>query len=153
MSEPYPRICALSERVGVSPDLLRAWAHRYGLLQPTRSDGGFRLYSSADAQRVRTMRRHLDAGVSAAQAARLALAETCEDETMSSSVPTALPGQPRAALDRFDEPGLTSSIGCSRLPPSRPSSARSWFPTCASSFAGVLLGLARGWGTARGGRA
>jgi len=73
------RIGALSRRVGVSPELLRAWEQRYGLLEPVRSAGGFRLYSARDEERVRSMRRHLDAGVSAAQAARLALAETASD--------------------------------------------------------------------------
>ena len=34
------RIGELSRRSGVSPELLRAWERRYGLLQPTRSPGG-----------------------------------------------------------------------------------------------------------------
>ena len=46
------RIGEFARRVGVSPELLRAWARRYGLLQPIRSDGGFRLYTSEDAERV-----------------------------------------------------------------------------------------------------
>ena len=74
MGDSHLRIGALSRRVGVSPELLRAWEQRYGLLEPVRSDGGFRLYSAADEQRVRSMQRHLEAGVSAAQAAQLALA-------------------------------------------------------------------------------
>jgi DNA-binding transcriptional MerR regulator len=49
MSEQgFLRIGELSRRVGVSPELLRAWERRYGLLRPTRSRGGFRLYSTAD---------------------------------------------------------------------------------------------------------
>ena len=70
------RIGALSRRVGVSPELLRAWEQRYGLLQPSRSAGGFRLYSTADEARVRAMQRHLGTGLPAAEAARLALVET-----------------------------------------------------------------------------
>ena len=50
MSEGHLRIGELSRRVGVSPELLRAWELRYGLLQPTRSTGGFRLYSAADEE-------------------------------------------------------------------------------------------------------
>src|SRR5512146_2518353 len=73
------RIGELSRRVGVPPELLRAWEQRYGLLQPVRSAGGFRLYTTADENRVRSMRRHLDAGISAAQAARLALAERASE--------------------------------------------------------------------------
>ncbi len=67
------RIGEFARRVGVSPELLRAWERRYGLLQPFRSAGGFRLYTSEDAQRVTRMRRALDAGLSAAEAARIAL--------------------------------------------------------------------------------
>ena len=54
----YLRIGELARRTGVSPELLRAWEQRYGLLQPTRTAGGFRLYSTADEARVRRMQRH-----------------------------------------------------------------------------------------------
>ena len=37
------RIGELSRRAGVSPELLRAWERRYGLLRPTRTPGGLRL--------------------------------------------------------------------------------------------------------------
>lgn len=69
------RIGALSRRVGVSPPVLRAWESRYGLLRPDRSEGGFRLYSSADESAVRAMKRHMARGLSTAQAAEAALAE------------------------------------------------------------------------------
>jgi MerR family transcriptional regulator, light-induced transcriptional regulator len=49
----------LSRRVGVSEHLLRAWESRYGLLQPVRSRGGFRLYSEADESRIRTIQAEL----------------------------------------------------------------------------------------------
>jgi MerR family transcriptional regulator, light-induced transcriptional regulator len=67
------RIGEFSRRVGVSPELLRAWEQRYGLLRPTRSPGGFRLYGEEDAERVARMRRALEEGLSAAEAARAAL--------------------------------------------------------------------------------
>jgi len=69
------RIGELSRRVDVAPALLRAWEKRYGLLQPSRSDGNFRLYSLADVARVWSMKGNLARGMSAAEAARLALAE------------------------------------------------------------------------------
>ena len=46
------RIGELSRRSGVSRELLRAWERRYGLLQPMRSAGGLRLYTSDDLVRV-----------------------------------------------------------------------------------------------------
>ena len=67
------RIGELGRRHGVSPDLLRVWERRYGLLTPERSPGGFRLYTADDDARVREMRRHLGQGYSAAVAARMVL--------------------------------------------------------------------------------
>lgn len=50
---------------------MRAWETRYGLLNPRRSPGGFRLYSADDEARVLTMKQHIAQGVAAAEAARL----------------------------------------------------------------------------------
>ncbi len=94
------RIGEFARRVGVSPELLRAWERRYGLLQPVRSPGGFRLYSADDAERVARMRAALDDGLSAAEAAHVALAEQAS--------PAPFPGRAAAdrlyeAIERFDE--------------------------------------------------
>jgi MerR family transcriptional regulator, light-induced transcriptional regulator len=66
------RIGEFARRVGVNPELLRAWERRYGLLQPIRTEGGFRLYTAEDAERVGQMKRALADGLSAAEAARRA---------------------------------------------------------------------------------
>lgn len=68
------RIGELSRRVGVSEHVLRAWESRYGLLTPSRSAGGYRLYSLDDEQRVRRMQAHLADGLAAAEAASVAIA-------------------------------------------------------------------------------
>jgi MerR family transcriptional regulator, light-induced transcriptional regulator len=68
------RIGEFARRVGVNPELLRAWERRYGLLQPIRTEGGFRLYTAEDAERVEHMKAALAAGLSAAEAAHRALA-------------------------------------------------------------------------------
>ncbi len=70
---PLLRIGELSRRLGLSDHVLRAWESRYGLLQPVRSPGGFRLYSEADEARVRQMQAYLADGLSASEAARAAL--------------------------------------------------------------------------------
>lgn len=64
----------LSRRVGVSSDLLRKWERRYGILRPGRTTGNHRLYSRVDEARVRLMLEHVRQGMSAAQAAELAIA-------------------------------------------------------------------------------
>jgi MerR family transcriptional regulator, light-induced transcriptional regulator len=72
MDEARLRIGELARRAGVSADVLRAWERRYGLLEPTRTESGYRLYTEADLARVRAMQAHIGDGLSAAEAARLA---------------------------------------------------------------------------------
>ena len=96
------RIGEFARRVGVSPELLRAWEQRYGLLQPVRSAGGFRLYSEEDADRVARMRRALAEGLSAAEAARVAL----EDEAPERGLIEDARGRLLAAVEVFDEAAL-----------------------------------------------
>jgi DNA-binding transcriptional MerR regulator len=96
------RIGELSRRTGVSPELLRAWEQRYGLLRPMRSEGGYRLYSSDDEERVRRTRALIADGLSAAEAARLA---TVEEEPRGASARPAverIAAALRTALDDFD---------------------------------------------------
>jgi MerR family transcriptional regulator, light-induced transcriptional regulator len=102
------RIGELSRRAGVSPELLRAWERRYGLLQPARSPGGLRLYSDADLERVRAMQEHLAAGVAAAEAA--ALATQAGEATPVTPVPTGLQRDLDAALIGFDEAGAQAIL-------------------------------------------
>jgi MerR family transcriptional regulator, light-induced transcriptional regulator len=92
------RIGELSRRVGVSPELLRAWERRYGVLRPTRTEGGFRLYSTADEERVRRMLALQEQGLSPAVAARTAATEDGPAQP-AHSLRQALAD----ALDRFDE--------------------------------------------------
>lgn len=80
-SEPVPggpaqrwRIGVLATRVGVSETLLRAWEMRYGLLSPTRTQSGYRLYGPEDERRARAMQAARERGVPAAQAASEILA-------------------------------------------------------------------------------
>jgi DNA-binding transcriptional MerR regulator len=107
----HVRIGELSRRSGVSPELLRAWENRYGLLRPTRSDGGFRLYSPDDERRVAAMRSHLQRGLSAAEAARL----TLDDESAGAPVADTPALERRArelrvALDGLDEDAAQTAL-------------------------------------------
>lgn len=49
-------------RSGVSADLLRAWEKRYQAVTPSRSDGGHRLYSDADIERLRLIKDAMGGG-------------------------------------------------------------------------------------------
>jgi MerR family transcriptional regulator, light-induced transcriptional regulator len=92
--------------VGVSPELLRAWEQRYGLLRPTRSPGGYRLYGEEDAQRVARMRGALDEGLSAAEAARVALAARVPSDGLIEVTRTRL----LDAAERYDEAAVHAAL-------------------------------------------
>jgi MerR family transcriptional regulator, light-induced transcriptional regulator len=56
-------------RTGVSVEVLRAWERRYGIVRPERTPSGYRLYDDPTIDRLRAMRRLIDSGWSASQAA------------------------------------------------------------------------------------
>jgi MerR family transcriptional regulator, light-induced transcriptional regulator len=92
---PTMRIGELAARVGVSTHVLRAWETRYGLLQPSRSAGGYRLYGPEDERRVREVVALRDQGVSAVEASRRVLAAE-----RAGSSPTAVSPEGAAAAAR-----------------------------------------------------
>lgn len=108
MRESYLRIGEVARRSGVSAELLRVWERRYGVLAPERSSGGFRLYSDEDVERVATMRRLVDEGIAAAEAARIirtspAPAAVAVAVAEPSHAPAAARGALAAAITGFDE--------------------------------------------------
>lgn len=108
----YIRIGELSRRTGVSPELLRAWERRYGLFEPDRSPGRFRLYSDTDVERVESMRRQIEGGLSAAEAARRVLALPAAHDLAAGSAPAI--DEPvralRVALAGFDDTAAHAAL-------------------------------------------
>jgi MerR family transcriptional regulator, light-induced transcriptional regulator len=171
-SDGVLRIGELSKRSGVSPDLLRAWERRYGLLRPVRSAGGLRLYTPADVERVRVMRQHLADGVAASEAAALASRTGLGDEAAPMALrPEAMRDDLADALDRYDEPRAQAILDRllavatvdtllsevllpylrelgERWERGEASVAQEHFAS--SIVRGRLLGLARGWGLGLG---
>jgi DNA-binding transcriptional MerR regulator len=164
----------LARRTGVSPELLRAWEQRYGLLQPTRSAGGFRLYSATDEARVQRMQGLVSGGLAAAQAARLVLSG---GEPARPTVPASATtlqdatGDLTASLDRLDEQAANTALDRlfatytvetvlqAVILPYLHSLGERWeageVSVAHEHFAsnllrGRLLGLAQGWGQGRG---
>ena len=170
----YVRIGELTKRTGVSPELLRAWEQRYGLLQPTRTPGGFRLYSADDEARVQRMQSLVSGGLAAAQAARLVLSGgEPEPRTDSGSVITLEDAAANlsAALDRLEEQAANSALDRlfsaytvetvlqevvlsylhqlgERWEGGEVSVAQEHFAS--NLLRGRLLGLAQGWGQGQG---
>ena len=172
---PLLRIGELSRRLGVSDHVLRAWESRYGLLQPVRSPGGFRLYSGADELRIRRMQAYLAEGLSAAEAARAALGGDASTSLAGPRLTESAGSEPfaglRQALDAFDEPAAQAVLDRLLADLSLPAVLRDvvlpyladlgdrWQGGTASvameHFAsnvirGRLAGLARSWGSGHG---
>jgi len=159
------RIGELARRTGVSPELLRAWERRYGLLRPERSSGGYRLYSAEDERRIGTMTGALRRGISAAEAAKLALGNAVERPSAGTLVEALVAFDDvgaHAALDRLlSSLTLESVLRDSVLPALRDLGER-WqrgeITIGQEHFAsnllrGRMLGLARGWDRGSGPRA
>ena len=168
------RIGEFSRRVGVSPELLRAWETRYGLLRPERSGGGLRLFSEQDERRVGLMLENLDTGMPASEAARLAIggrihganehpqASAEIERALSEGVEALDEPMTQAALDRLlDAFALPEALSEVILPFLRRVGER-WaageISVADEHFASNIIGgrlrtLARGWGDGVGPRA
>ena len=64
MGEPLFRISVVAEMVGLSENLLRAWERRYGILQPRRTESGYRGYTARDVELLRRVKQLVQQGVS-----------------------------------------------------------------------------------------
>jgi DNA-binding transcriptional MerR regulator/methanogenic corrinoid protein MtbC1 len=121
----------VTRRTGLSADLLRAWERRYEVVNPSRSEGGRRLYSDADIERLRLLYRATLAGRSIGQVAELSTealsALVRQDAEADAETELASPGasgselmlSPPAAgyladcirsVERLDAPGLDATL-------------------------------------------
>jgi DNA-binding transcriptional MerR regulator/methylmalonyl-CoA mutase cobalamin-binding subunit len=60
--EPVYRIGELARLTGLSTHAIRVWERRYGTILPGRTAGGARLYTDADVQRLRLIKKLLAQG-------------------------------------------------------------------------------------------
>ena len=165
----------LSRRVGVRPETLRAWERRYGLFEPARSGGNYRLYSAVDEARARAMTGLLAAGISTAEAARVARESRQPAEPVAPELPGPVLAEATtrlvAAIEAYDDAAATALLdeaiaGLSidavlldlvlpvlrelgeRWSRGEVSIAQEHFGS--ELLRGRLLGLARGWGAGTG---
>lgn len=62
MHTPRFNITAVERDTGLSKDLLRMWERRYGFPSPQRDQHGERLYTAAEIERLRLIKRLIDRG-------------------------------------------------------------------------------------------
>ena len=62
----------VADITGISKQVIRKWEERYQLIQPTRLDNGYRIYSDKDINTLLTVKALAEQGHSIKQAALLA---------------------------------------------------------------------------------
>ncbi len=115
--ELFP-IREVSRLTGVNPVTLRAWERRYGLIQPTRTESGHRLYSQADIEAVRSILAWIERGVAVSKVGKI-LAKSSSSKGATAPVYQEVSagewaewqGQVRRAVADFDEPRLDRLYG------------------------------------------
>jgi MerR family transcriptional regulator, light-induced transcriptional regulator len=100
-AEPRHPVRVAASKSGVNPHVLRAWERRYGVVTPVRSEGGQRLYSDLDVERLRLLRRLTGRGHGIGQLSRLSSDELermiREEEPAGEPMATAVALGDRAA--------------------------------------------------------
>ena len=121
-TEPRHPVRLVAQRTGLTPHVLRAWERRYGAVSPSRSEGGQRLYSDLDIERLRTLHRLGETGHAIAPLARLTLpeleqlarAEAAAQPRVTGQAPAAAPGgimdEALAATSTLDAPRLQAAL-------------------------------------------
>lgn len=115
--ELFP-IREVARLTGVNPVTLRAWERRYGLIVPTRTDSGHRLYSMSDIERVHSILGWIERGVAVSRIGKI-LARTEPLQALSHIIPNNLVEadyaqwrqQIHVAVNGFDELRLEELYG------------------------------------------
>jgi len=116
-TELFP-IREVSRLTGVNPVTLRAWERRYGLISPTRTESGHRLYSQADIDNIRTITDWIERGVSVSKVGRilagiggLGAPERALHSVIDAAEQHSWQAQVRQAVNEFDENRLDQLYG------------------------------------------
>lgn len=114
-------IRVVASRTGLTPTLLRAWERRYSVVEPGRSEGGQRLYSDDDIERLLLLKRATDAGRAIRLVADLPVADlrTLVEEDRTARAPAPPAGDARvdrafaaawSAVEAMDADGLETEL-------------------------------------------
>ncbi|EPA97988.1 MerR family transcriptional regulator [Pseudomonas umsongensis] len=115
--ELFP-IREVARLTGVNPVTLRAWERRYGLIVPTRTESGHRLYSMQDIERVRSILNWIERGVAVSKIGKI-LAKAEPLQVLAHIIPSDLvqadyaqwQQQLAAAVSAFDDIRLEQVYG------------------------------------------
>lgn len=99
-----PGIAAVERDTGISKDTLRIWERRYGFPLPLRDGLGERVYPAEQVQRLRLIKRLLDAGHRPGRVVPVGLPmleALLQQHKPSATVPGGSAGVPAAELQRY----------------------------------------------------
>ncbi|WP_328529131.1 MerR family transcriptional regulator [Nocardioides sp. NBC_00368] len=110
-----------AQRVGITTATLRAWERRYGVIEPHRSESGYRLYGEHDVAVLRSMKHLVDqgwsVGLAAAEAIRLDRAQPTHatpadagDSESRTHLSPDLAGRMAAAAAALDTADLAATL-------------------------------------------
>lgn len=102
---PIYTIKTVVQQTGITPTTLRAWERRYGILQPDRTDGGYRLYSDHDIALLRWLKNQVESGINIGRA--VALLELKREEAELPTPAPAASGRFRASPEP-EVPGIST---------------------------------------------
>ena len=101
-ASPVYTMKTVVQQTGITPTTLRAWERRYGILQPDRTDGGYRLYSEQDIALLRWLKSQIEAGINIGRAvALLDLKGSGKAEGAGPLLPASPAAAPAAPAARF----------------------------------------------------
>ncbi len=101
----------ISRLTGVNTVTLRAWERRYGLLKPTRTEKGHRLYSQEDVERVKAIQAWLVRGLAISKVKGILADETVVDAaTGIDSVWIEYAARIETALNQLNRSALTGLL-------------------------------------------
>jgi len=103
--ESFP-IRTVSEITGVNAVTLRAWERRYGLIKPSRTAKGHRLYSRRDIQLIQKILEHLKQGMSISQISQAIIENTSAEVSTGSGSWGQYSRRMIEAIVSFDEGAL-----------------------------------------------
>lgn len=122
----HPRhpVRVVAQRTTLSSHVLRAWERRYGVVAPVRTEGGQRLYSDNDIERLSLLQALTSAGGAISQLARLPIDELRRlAHAQPVTAPPVAPADPAArwrtsamdAVQSLDAGALRSELGRAAL--------------------------------------
>ncbi|MHB8841017.1 MAG: response regulator [Candidatus Aquicultor sp.] len=81
---PIYSINAVSDITGIPATTLRFWENKFGIIKPTRTEGGHRLYSRQDIERIRWVKDKIEKeGLRAREAHKLLALKLIEEGELS----------------------------------------------------------------------